>query len=78
MQPHRRPQRQARIGHRWQRFVLDRDMLNRVLGGRQGVGEDDRDRLAHVTHRPGGEHRMGNRRDLSPLHRIGRRGPDSP
>ena len=53
-------------------------MLNRVLGGRQGVGEDDRDRLAHVTHRPGGEHRMGNRRDLSPLHRIGRRGPDSP
>ena len=46
------------VGHRRQRFDVERDRIERVLGERRAVGDDDRDRLADVAHLVLGDHRL--------------------
>jgi hypothetical protein len=43
-------QRGTHVGHGGQRLVVDTDQLGRILGLRQSLGDDDRDRLAVVAH----------------------------
>ena len=46
-------------GHRRQRLVVDLDEVGRVLGLGAGLGDDERDRVAHVPHAVAGETPMG-------------------
>ena len=60
-------QRRRRIGHRRQHAVIDRHKLGGVAGKLAGLGDDKSDRIADMTHSPGGERET--RRDDHRLHR---------
>jgi hypothetical protein len=47
----------AGVHHGRQRLVLDLDQFGRILRLRQGLGHDQRDRIAHVAHAPPRQHR---------------------
>ena len=53
--------RRQHVGDRRQDLEIDRDAIGHVLGLGAGVGDADRDRLAHLAHLPGREHGLGRR-----------------
>ena len=74
----RRIERRERIDHRGQRLVVDLDQVERVFGEIAVGGDDDRDRLADITHpadrdRPAFDRRPAPRPRGSPTARSPRR-----
>ena len=61
------------VGHRLQRVVADDDRRHAVLGSRSRVGDDRRDRLAHIAHRAVGQDGLAARTQR----RVGHRGMDA-
>ena len=56
--------RRAAVGDRRQRLDLDLDQAERVLGNGRGLGEHDRDGLAHVAHLGLCDHRLSERLEI--------------
>jgi hypothetical protein len=65
--------RRARIDHRRQRRVVDRDQLGRVFGAIAVVGDDERHRLADIAHPPDRERPLRHRRLERDEKRVGER-----
>jgi hypothetical protein len=56
--------RRAAVGDGRQRLDLDLDQAERVLGDGRGLGQHDRDGLAHVAHLGLGDHRLSERLEI--------------